>query len=130
MEMNCSLGVDKSPWRTTVAMETTQTQHIRGNKQHVDYTFIFFPLSRTPWRDFIGRGVGGWWGDSENIPFVCKDSLYASLAGSCSHLSNMSGLFACKSPQVVYLEPVRHFHASAPEEVPLGPAVVNHKHTN
>lgn len=32
IEMNCSLGVDKSPWHTTVTMETTQTQHFWGNK--------------------------------------------------------------------------------------------------
>lgn len=32
VEMNCSLGVDKSPWRTTVAMETMQTQRFWGNK--------------------------------------------------------------------------------------------------
>lgn len=30
--MNCSPGVSKTLWHTMIAMETTQTQHFRGNK--------------------------------------------------------------------------------------------------
>lgn len=45
IEMNCSLGVDKSRWHTRVTMETTQTRHFRGNKlNEVDYMFLFFPF--------------------------------------------------------------------------------------
>lgn len=32
VEMNCSLGVDKSPWCTIVAMETMQTQQFWGKQ--------------------------------------------------------------------------------------------------